>query len=207
MGEIRLSPLLHKSLMFVGRFATKVTFSHSTICSESIQIELTEFCDCMFTAKIRDVLAMLKHTQDFVVEDAGIKYSYETTVGSSLVKVERNFKTYDDVYQITGGVPLLSIVVRGFRLLSKDDHEIVADKSGTLVIQSSGIIETRTEYTGLRVVESAVDSVYVKVRARDLWILEKLDGDIVFSFLDSHILAYLLASDSTTIVQIRTLSS
>lgn len=205
MGMIRLSPLLHKSLVFMGRFSSRITVSKSMVCSECIQIELPELCDCEFTVRTKDLVLMLKHTQSFLVENGELKYSYEIPNGR--IKVQRSAKAYEELYSVEGGVSLLSIVVRGFKVLSRDDHEIRADKEGGLVIESFGIVETRTEYKRLRVVESMVDSVHVRVRARDLAILERLGGDVAISFLDSHVLAYSLSSESTTIVQIKTLAA
>lgn len=206
MGRIKLSPLLHESLILVGRFASKLTISDSGICSESIQVELKDVCDCTFTIRVKDLSAMLKNTQDFILGQNELRYNYCISGNNSLIKVERTVRVYNEVYQIEGGVPLLSIAVSGLKILSKDDHEIRADSDGNLLIQSFGTVETRTEHTGLRVIENAAKSAHARVRAKDLYVLEKLPGDIVLSFLESHVLAYSLRSDSTVIVQIKMLN-
>lgn len=203
---IQLSPLLHRALNFIGKFASRLTVSNSSICSEHIQIEVPDFCDCGFTIKTRDLVTMLKYTNEFSIKGKELQYSYEVCAGGSLINFEKVVNAYEETYKISSGIPLLNIVVNGFRVLSSDDHEIKADKKGNFTIQSFGVIETRTEYTGLRVIENIAESVNVKVRARDLYVLEKLDGDIIFSFLDSHILVYSLADDITIVVQIKILS-
>lgn len=192
--------------MFMRKFSSKITVSKTSICSKSILVEMPEFCDCCFTVRIKDFGAMLKQTQEFVLEENALRYGYEAGMGVSLVKVEKRIKVYDETYQITGGIPLLSIVTNGFKVLSSDEIEIKAEKNGRLVLESFGVIRTRSEYIGLRVPEHKVDLVVVKVRGKDLKVLEEFKGDIVFSFLDSHILAYSLGDDFTVIVQIGVLS-
>ncbi|CAD26318.1 hypothetical protein [Encephalitozoon cuniculi GB-M1] len=207
MGKVSLSPLLHDTLVFMKKFASKITVTRTSICSKSILVEMPEFCDCCFTVKTRDFAAMLKQTQEFTVEDKALKYRYEVGVGGDLIKVEKRMKKHDEVYQIAGGFPLLSIVVNGFKVLSSDDLLIRAGKDGSLTLESFGIVKTKSEYLGLRVPEHTVDLVAVKVKSRDLRILEDLRGDLIFSFLDSHILVYSLGNNSTTVVQIGILST
>ncbi|KAG5860431.1 hypothetical protein KMI_01g00650 [Encephalitozoon hellem] len=207
MGSIRLSPLLHSTLMFMRKFSSKITVSKTSICSRSILVEMPEFCDCCFTVGIKDFVAMLSQTQKFTLEDKTLKYNYEASIGGDLIRVEKRVKVYDETYNIAGGVPLLSIVANGFKVLSSDEIEIKAEKTGRLVLESFGVIRTKSEYIGLRVPEHKADLVTVRVRGKDLRVLEEFKGDIVFSFLDSHILAYSLGDDFTVIVQIGILSA
>ncbi|ADM11941.1 uncharacterized protein Eint_080040 [Encephalitozoon intestinalis ATCC 50506] len=207
MGKIDLSPLLHNILVFVRKFASKITVTNTSICSRSIFVEMPKFCDCSFTVRVKDFIAMLKQTQEFTVEEKELRYSYEASMEGSLVNVERRIKRYEEEYQIAGGVPLLSIAINGLKVLSSEEIEIKAGKDGNFVMESFGVVRTRSKYSGLRVPESTVDSVTVKVRGRDLRILEELKGDVIFSFLDSHILAYSLGDNFTIVIQISILNT
>lgn len=208
MGKVDLSPLLHDVLTLFRQFASRITVSKTSICSSSILAEMPEFCDCSFTVKTKDFVAMLKQTREFDVNDTELRYRYRIGAGAGMVKVERSIRAYDEVYQVAGGIPLLSIAVPSFRVLSQDDCEVRADKDGNLVLESSGVVKTRSEYVGLRVPDHTVDSVAgIRVRGRDLRILEELKGEVVLSFLDSHILGYSLGSNFTVVVQIGILST
>jgi hypothetical protein len=206
MGSITLSPLLHDALAFIGKHAIKVNVSETLLSHPSMQIQLPRFCDSSFTVKAADLLTMLRHTQHFDLKEGGIEYEYKKTVAGSIMRIRKSIKTYDESYEIRGGDPLLSVRVGRIRLLSPDDCEIVADSTGCLSITTRGIVETSTEYSHLRVLESSVGSVRATARARDLAILEDMEDGLVISFLETHILAYSLLSSTTKIVQVKVLS-
>ncbi|KAH9410948.1 hypothetical protein HK407_09g13610 [Ordospora pajunii] len=206
MGVVELSSQLYDALVFISKFASKVTISGAGVCSEHILIEIPVLCDCEFTMCIKDLMKMLESTREFVFEERGLKYRYEVGVGDGKMEIEKSVQIFDGMYRIRGGVLLLSLVINDFKVLSRDDIEITADKEGNAVFRSSGMVRTEVRYAGVKVIDHKVDSVRVLARSKDLRVVEALHGEAVFSFLDTHILVYSFESGHTVVVVVRLLA-
>ncbi|KAM0671192.1 hypothetical protein CWI42_090060 [Ordospora colligata] len=205
MGVIELSSQLYDALVFVGKFSSKVTISGAGMCSENILIEMPAKCDCEFTVRIKDLMEMLEKTREFVFEEGKLKYKYEIDVSDDKIEVERHVRIFDGIHRIQGGVLLMSLLISDFKVLSRDDIEITADKEGNMVFRSFGMVRTELRYAGSKVVDHTIDSLRVLVRSKDLRVVEALRGDVIFSFLDTHILVYSFERVHTVVVQIRLL--
>lgn len=197
MPQIDISREILQKLKLLEKYSYKVTVTPTSLVTSNIKIILDKFCDCEFTVNIREFLMMLDKTGEFKLTNK-LEYSYEIDVGGLGILINRKIKLYEDRFDIPYADPRFSIVVPHFPLLSCDDHTILVQKCGTFEISSENIIKTKTEFKNLNVVFNEVDSFKVKVKYKDLQVIEEFKKELVFSFFDDHLLIHILESPNTT---------
>lgn len=197
MPQIEISRELLQKLKLLERYSHKVTVTPTSLVTSNMKIILNKFCDCEFTVNIKELLLMLDKTGEFTITNK-IEYSYQISIGGVGILINRKIKMYEERFDIPYADPRFSIVVPHFSLLSCDNHLIEVDRNGTFIISSENVIKTRTELKDLNVVFNEVDTYRVRVKYKDIQVIEEFKKELVFSFFDDHLLIHILESPNIT---------
>jgi hypothetical protein len=195
------SPLVLKKLIFLSRYSSIVTVTKTSLTTKNMQIIFPDEYDIIllnsevseFSIKINDLLYILGKTDECLVTKNHFIIKYQV----SEINVEKKFKRYGEIFILPCSDPKLSIKVGKLIVLSEDDILIKCTDQGLFKMSSAVIIETRLVHK--------VDEVSVKVKSKDLRVLETFQNDKIFCMFDNYILVYVLEDKITNIIMLQIL--
>lgn len=153
------------------------------------------------TLKVSDLLQILNKTDECEITKNNLIAKYQL----SEIEIERRFKKYDEILQLPCSEPNLSVKVSKIQVLSEDDYSIKSTNTGLFEMTSSHVIETSLKYHNCSVINEKVSEVNIKVKSKELKVLENFNNDKIFCFFDDYILVYILEDQITNIVMIQIL--
>ncbi|KAK6090499.1 hypothetical protein P3W45_000596 [Vairimorpha bombi] len=203
------SPLVLKKLIFLSRYSSIVTVTKTSLTTKNMQIIFPDEYDIIllnsevseFSIKINDLLYILGKTDECLVTKNHFIIKYQV----SEINVEKKFKRYGEIFILPCSDPKLSIKVGKLIVLSEDDILIKCTDQGLFKMSSAVIIETRLVHKNCSVINSKVDEVSVKVKSKDLRVLETFQNDKIFCMFDNYILVYVLEDKITNIIMLQIL--
>lgn len=200
MHYISATPALLRKLAFLSKHSNMIRIAPTMLSTLNAQIEVPRFCD--FTAGIQssELLELARHGSSVAIENGVLRYNYSLRAGPLSVTTTREIKIHDVNYGIDIPTPRMSVKIKDLPILTKDNITLSVS-NGVLVLQSSGFIKTRICLAVEKV--DGEDCFSCNVRARDLKIVNEIEGERLLSFFDECIVAHGLESDATTAVLIR----
>lgn len=209
MGEILNTPAVARKLLFLQKYANKVLVTPQGIFSPTISIHFgttsssanpISISDATFGTRVRDLLDMVKHTSTFQINRGTLAYEYESgecRADGRAARISRRVELFDVDHYTGVEAPLLTLKLRvsGSIILSGDDT-VVTYKRGKLVLETFGHIRTRMVVAADRV--DGVDTLSVRVRGRDLRVVDDVEGEKVLCYHRNCLVIYGFDSGATT---------
>lgn len=209
MIKFNNQPLIVKKLLFLSRYANTVTVTKNSLTTKNMQvifpedynILLDDSIDKEFSIKISDILYLFSKTDECLINKKYFIIKYQMHD----INIEKKFKRYDEIFVLPCSEPNLSIKIGNFVVLSEDDVNIVCNNQGLFEMSSALIIETRLTLKNCTVISSKIENVSIKLKSKDIRILENFQNDKIFCFFDNYVLVYILENKITNVVLLQIL--
>ncbi|KAI4290830.1 hypothetical protein PAPHI01_0104 [Pancytospora philotis] len=199
---VRPTPLLLRKLLFIHKHAEKVHVAPCALTTAAMQISLPQFCDFTAGIAVADFIEIARHAAAVTLESGKLTYTYSTEIEGVCASITRTVDTFSLNYNIVLDDPSACVKFRPFPILSKDPLSIEC-RGSTCVVTSSGFIKTK--HTVPVEVLEASGPVACRVRARDMRVVEDLEGECIMNFHTNAIVVYSLEKDSETAIFIELL--
>ncbi|WUR03034.1 mitosis entry checkpoint protein MEC3 (MEC3) [Vairimorpha necatrix] len=197
------SSIVIKKLELLRKYASMVTVTKNSLTTKKMQIIFPDTQMLIkevstVTLKISDLIQILTKSEqctknkNFIIS----KYKYND------IEIEKKYKKFDEVLVLPCSEPNLSIRINQILILSDSDFIIKCDQTGLFEMSSNSLIETEFKLKNCTIINSKIENVIVKVKSRDLKILENFQNDKIFCFFSDYILVYILEDTITNIVMI-----
>lgn len=201
MGRINITPGLVKKLLFIQKHSNKVFISPNGISSRHITIQSQEFCDCSFGIETKEIVEMLKQTEEFeIIENNELEYKYKIFVGDQEGEVCKNIPIFPLSYTFNFQTAICTVKLPHFKSITADDTTVELLNS-KLILESRGYIKTRIVFDVQRVDGS--EFFRVKVRGLDLKIIEELEGERVLCYFENNLVAFGFEQHVSTAIVIK----
>lgn len=195
-------------LEFLNKYSKNVTVSQTSLTTKNLQIifssPITTSKD--FTINIKDLISILKATNEFEIKNKKINLKYTKYVETNdfIVEIERSFKISDEDFKLPSSNVLMSVKISKLLILSSSNFTIQCNNDGQFIMTSNDILETKFE-SKVEVLDCNTDKVEICIRGNDLKILELFDQDKIFYFFKNFILVYVLEDLCSTIILLNVL--
>lgn len=174
------------------------------LATANIQIKLPEFCEFSVGVSTADFIELIKHAQEIRLEGDKLHYSYASQVSLTNVRTTREIPLFSLDYGIDIAGPLLSVRMGDIAVLTEDNIRLsVGD--GWLALESDGHVKTRS-YASVEQLDGE-GSYACTVRAKDMRIIEEIEGDRVMCFFESCVIVYGFEDEATTAMLVRVLNN
>lgn len=153
-----------------------------------------------FTVNIKDLLSILRVTNEFEINNKNITVYYTKFLETNNfnVEIKKTYRIYDEKYKLSNSNVLMSIKIKNLQILNLSNITIKCNKNGDFSIFSNDIIETMFK-TKVEIIDCNVDEIETRLRGSNLKILDIFDQDKIFYFFNNFILVYIL-EDLCTII-------
>lgn len=209
MIKFNNAPLILKKLTFLSRYSSIVTVTKTSLTTKNMQIIFPDDYEIILqnsevnelSIKINDLLYILGKTDECQVTKNHFIITYQV----SEINVEKKFKRYEETFILPCSDPKISIKVGKLIVLSEDDILIKCTDQGLFEMSSAMIIETKLVHNNCSVINSKIEEISVKVKSKDLRVLETFQNDKIFCIFDNYILVYILEDKITNVIMLQIL--
>lgn len=197
MGKIHNSPELIQKVSFLSRHSHKAYVSRSSISSEFISIHQENLCDETFCISSKDLLDLLKNTQEFNIEGQVLVYAYDTVLGGNMARVVKKVPVFDSKFVFDFQNPLLTARISNFKCLSSEPTSVKFSEN-KLVLETRTYIKTRMVIEASKV--DGIDTFEIEVSGKKLKIIEELENELVLCFYRDCIVVFQFQNTVNTAV-------
>lgn len=203
MGKIQASPNLIKKLLFIQKHCNKVVVSPNGISSRYINVQLACLSDCSFGIETKELVEMLKYTNDFnLIDKKYIEYNYTCFLDDQEAYISKNIPLFDLSYTFNFQSPICTLKLPFFKSISSDETEIEF-LNGKLILETRGYIKTRIVFDAQRV--EGTEYFRAKAKGTDLKIIEEIEGERVLCYFENSLVIFGFDQDLNTAIVIKCL--
>jgi hypothetical protein len=203
MGKIQVNPFLLKRLQFLQKHANKAQVTRNGIASRHINIDFQGFSNCEFGIETKELNEMLKHTEEFEIENNLLKYSYVCGDSDLKARIIKEIPLFDLAYLFNFNTPISSLKLPFFKLISTDETSITFS-DGKLIFETNEYVKTRL-IKQVQLVDG-LNSFRVKAKGSDLKIIEEIEGARVLCYFDESLVVLGYENDICLAVVIKSLA-